>query len=338
MPWGSFITGAATELTRQRQAQTEEESLRKRMAYESMLKGQEKAIPQAVSPELSEYYKGIVESQKQTQLQQQQQQAQKDFETKSKRFLEMTSPEGKPYAGMEVMWHKLHSDLLGQLIPLSQSGALDQAIKQNPQQVKELNLIKNYSSNPNTETLAELKTLYEKGVPKTKEILKKPPSGQMTAINQVDRAINRLEGLISSMETEKFKTGPLSLRFQRGKAGNIYAQYKGTPKEVDFKAKNERFMNEYITAQTGAQRGFKEMAWLATAVPNVEQDLPENFLQKAKTTLSELKQNKDNMVNLLQQSGYQMGTLPVQQTMQPEQQPMQQSPELNNLKSKYGLQ
>src|SRR3990167_1737197 len=127
---------------------------------------------------------------------------------------------------------------------------------------------------------------------------------QVKAIEQTDKAIMRLQGLIGEMQKSQFKTGPLSPRFHRGTIGNVAMQYRGTVPEADFKAANERFVNEYITAQTGAQRGFKEMQWLGTAIPNVGEQIPEKFLPIAMKTLEELNANRKQMVNILDAAGY----------------------------------
>ena len=128
---------------------------------------------------------------------------------------------------------------------------------------------------------------------------------QVKAIEQTDKAIMRLQGLIGEMKKGQFKTGPLSPRFHRGTIGNVAMQYRGTVPEADFKAANERFVNEYITAQTGAQRGFKEMQWLGTAIPNVGEQIPEKFLPIAMKTLEELNANRKQMVEILGAAGYQ---------------------------------
>ena len=106
------------------------------------------------------------------------------------------------------------------------------------------------------------------------------------------------------MDTSPYQTGPLSPRFYRGPVGNIAMQYLGTPEERTFKAEVERFTNDYITAQTGAQRGFKEMQWLQTAIPNASVDTPKNFLANARSALQDLQDNQSEMTRMLNEGGY----------------------------------
>jgi len=130
------------------------------------------------------------------------------------------------------------------------------------------------------------------------------PSGQMVVLESTNKAISRLQRLIQLQQEKQFKTGPLSPRFYRGNIGNAAMQYLGTPEERVFKAENERFVNDYITAQTGAQRGFKEMTWLQTAIPSPSQDTPENYLVNAQSALEDLIRNRDQMLQMLEETGY----------------------------------
>ena len=61
MPY-QFIRGFAEGATKSRQAQQEEESLRKRAVFESMLRRKERQIPAAISPELEGLYKARKEA------------------------------------------------------------------------------------------------------------------------------------------------------------------------------------------------------------------------------------------------------------------------------------
>ena len=130
------------------------------------------------------------------------------------------------------------------------------------------------------------------------------PQGQLTALQSTDRAIVRLKKLIQTQKEKQFKTGPLSPRFYRGTVGNAAMQYVGSPEERVFKAENERFTNDYLTAQTGAQRGFKEMQWLQTAIPNAASDTPENYVTNAESALQDLIENRDRMLQGLEESGF----------------------------------
>lgn len=144
------------------------------------------------------------------------------------------------------------------------------------------------------------------GVPKQPVSAKQRaiPQGQLKAIEDTNKSITRLQGLIKDMQENKHKTGPLSPRFFRGNLGNVAMQYSKDAKGANFKAANERFINEYLTAQTGAQRGFKEIQWLSTAVPNPATDLPENYINKANSTLAELESNRNSMIQTLKDAGY----------------------------------
>ena len=130
------------------------------------------------------------------------------------------------------------------------------------------------------------------------------PSGQLTALKSTNQAIRRLKKVMQTQQEKGYQTGPLSPRFYRGAAGNLAMQYRGTPDERAFKAEVERFTNDYITAQTGAQRGFKEMDWLKTAIPNASADIPENFQANAASALQDLEDNRTQMLQMLEETGY----------------------------------
>lgn len=136
-------------------------------------------------------------------------------------------------------------------------------------------------------------------------VKKRPiPGGQLAALTQTNVAIARLEDLINTVKKTPMATGPFSGRFQRGPIANAYIQSVGSPEEVDFKGRSERFINSYLTAETGVQRGFKEIQYLATAIPNPAVDNPTNFLRKAESSIGEMKQKRNFMMQLLQQGGY----------------------------------
>ena len=130
------------------------------------------------------------------------------------------------------------------------------------------------------------------------------PQGQLVVLESTDKAITRLQKLIQVQQEKQYKTGPMSPRFYSGNLGNVAMQYAGSPEERVFKAENQRFTNDYITAQTGAQRGFKEVQWLQNAIPNPAQDTPENYLANAQSALEDLQRNKTQMLQTLKDAGY----------------------------------
>ena len=134
----------------------------------------------------------------------------------------------------------------------------------------------------------------------------KVPSGQLTVLNNTEKAMTILQDIIQDMEKNQYRTGPLSPRFYKTNVGNAAMQYFGTTKESDFKKKVSDYANAYANAQTGAQRGFKEIQWLNAAIPETFQDVPDKFLSAAKSSMERLRDNRENMRTLLGESGYQV--------------------------------
>ncbi|MBX4201214.1 hypothetical protein KW786_03795, partial [Candidatus Parcubacteria bacterium] len=141
---------------------------------------------------------------------------------------------------------------------------------------------------------------------------KKPiPGGQLKTILDTEEASNMLQDLQQTEKKSVFPTGPFNMAYNSGNVpftgfnpGAAYLQAKGRPGEVDFLKKNERFINKYLSAQTGAQRGFKEIEFLSSAVPNPKRDVPKNYLSSAKASLDELATNRASMFAALDAAGY----------------------------------
>jgi len=89
----------------------------------------------------------------------------------------------------------------------------------------------------------------------------------------------------------------------------------GKTGEPALKAKVRKLQAEFIKAQTGAQRGFKEMSFLLPALPQLE-------FQNNEQALEVLRSAKEDMKNYLNQMKKGTPT---------------KNKELNSLKSKYGL-
>ena len=138
------------------------------------------------------------------------------------------------------------------------------------------------------------------------------PEGRMEAVLNYSTAIRRLKELRTEMQTAKYGTGPASMRFQRGLFPNLYANVVGTPEEINFRDKASRYVNEYLTAQTGAQRGFKEIQFLEPTIPNPAYDAPATYLLKSKTSLKEMQSNLQSALEVMKAQGQRTDELEMQ--------------------------
>ncbi len=195
-----FIRGFAEAAGAERRAGTEAETRRQQAAYESMLRRGERQIPQALPPAQI----GALEAQAglagaraeavpaQTAVAQQQAQTQ-EFQAKTKAFLDMTDPEsGKPFLGLETQWHQLNSELLGRFSSAFQPGGqLAEGGGETPEDVEQIDLVREYVNNPTSANLKKIKQYYEPGVPRVEE---KRPTKRQLLDDARDEAYRRLGG------------------------------------------------------------------------------------------------------------------------------------------------
>jgi len=146
------------------------------------------------------------------------------------------------------------------------------------------------------------------GGPKEKKAL---TADQTNALIGTEDAIASLEKMMSMYDKmkDRTETGPFSARYWTpggffGKMGNLAMNIRGTPEEAAFKQLSLRFLNAYIKAQTGAQRGMKEVDWLSSAVPNPGNDREDMFINNMNVALKELKENRRRIGAFLDTAGY----------------------------------
>ncbi len=158
-------------------------------------------------------------------------------------------------------------------------------------------------------------------VPKTDEAKpRKLPSPQLTAINQLMDTISKAETLKSMSETGKYKTGPMALMYSDLPGASTFRGIKATPEEANFKALLQDFSASYITSKTGAQRGFKEMQWLESAMPNWRM-APNQFQKVSDGVISQLEKNLNTMIKNAKSAGYDLSDLGVETTNEKQPQP-----------------
>ena len=134
-----------------------------------------------------------------------------------------------------------------------------------------------------------------------------PDRTEADVVMQIDRTLDLLGWMKDEFKEGKYQTGPLQWRWSDKLPGSsTYMKIAGTPEEQSFKQINQRMLQAYLLAQSGVQRGFKEITWLSSAIPNTEQN-PEAFLESIDTFTKELGMNRQNVVGHLRQRGKAVG-------------------------------
>lgn len=131
----------------------------------------------------------------------------------------------------------------------------------------------------------------------------KLPQQQLTAINNAKTTIDLLRNVVDKSSSGKFDTGPTSLRYHSGTFGNPYMNVMGSPEEASFKSDLTDTNAAYASARTGAQRGFKEIQWLAPAMPNGEMK-PAALQAVGKQAMQRMAINLNNLITSAKSTGY----------------------------------
>jgi len=105
----------------------------------------------------------------------------------------------------------------------------------------------------------------------------------------------------------KFKTGPMSFRYTPEDIplgiGQRYASAVSTPEETQFTADLTATQAAYAKAESGVQRGFKEIQFLTSAMPRGTL-APEKLIAVAESAIGRQLINMDNVVKSLENAGY----------------------------------
>lgn len=120
--------------------------------------------------------------------------------------------------------------------------------------------------------------------------------------------LSSLGNSIGIMGAIKDKAGPMgvspmSLRYGTSPIANEYGKYTLNPEQSQFKADLTEAVNQYLKAQTGVQRGFKEISFLSSALPEGRQK-PENFTANAEAVIGRSIMQMEHIVDALKKSGY----------------------------------
>jgi hypothetical protein len=129
------------------------------------------------------------------------------------------------------------------------------------------------------------------------------PQRQIELIQDTAEVALGMDKIVNDMEKNKFKTGMLSPRFYPGIKGDIPMQVVGKPEEASFKAAVDRYFQKYRKVTTGVQAGYPELQWLAADVPKTT-DRPDILIDKAYSTKEINVENLRNMLNVLDDTGY----------------------------------
>lgn len=137
---------------------------------------------------------------------------------------------------------------------------------------------------------------------KVEQRQRKPlPQSQMKAIEDAYAVINNLNTIKD--KADRFKTGPTSFRFSQAPFAQAYMGAVGTPEEASYKADITNAQATYASAMTGAQRGFKEIQWLESALPSANLP-PDKMKSVTDTALARMRKNLQNLLSVAKKSGY----------------------------------
>ena len=141
----------------------------------------------------------------------------------------------------------------------------------------------------------------------------KIPSGQSTTLMEGFDAVRKMRDLRKMInENPDIETGPGNFAFHRqgptAFLGNLSNQYMTDPDKArrvtDMSMLSNQLQDEYRRVVTGAQAGFPEIRFLQTAMPSTERQTRLNLLQGLDLTEKETVAKLDEMISVLEASGY----------------------------------
>lgn len=137
-----------------------------------------------------------------------------------------------------------------------------------------------------------------------------PSAEQIKTLLAASRAIRDLQSIKKAALSGKFKTGPITAGGE-AKYHDIpwYSNYElqtssNSREEIRLRALERLMQSNFLTAQTGAQRGFKEIAFLLPAVPSLKGDLPKNLAEKADIGIKRFQADLEDAYAQLSESGF----------------------------------
>lgn len=98
--------------------------------------------------------------------------------------------------------------------------------------------------------------------------IKSMPAPKQKVIDDLVSVIGILDQISQKAQTGKYKTGFGSAYSQTAPFQKARMSLFGKPEEATFKSDLTDAQAAYASAKTGAQRGFKEIAWLESAMPS----------------------------------------------------------------------
>jgi hypothetical protein len=130
----------------------------------------------------------------------------------------------------------------------------------------------------------------------------KTKSGKQLSASQSDAMLGTITSLqlMDEMDrlvkTRKVDVGPSQVKFTNAPGADRYIAALGTDEEREFKKALRAYQSSYLKAQTGSQRGMKEVSFIlpATVDPNLKQDkFGLDIESSRKTALKQLKLYSD---------------------------------------------
>lgn len=147
-----------------------------------------------------------------------------------------------------------------------------------------------------------------RGIPTLIDVPELKPDFSDSQLKSLNDSVSVLQILDDIEKTSpKMKTGAFSGRFDQNIPFNQkYMALMGTPEEAQFKSDLTDLSTTYASAKTGAQRGFKEIQWLSSAIPTG--DLPSDKLTAVASKARErMSINMRNMLISAEKNGVRLG-------------------------------
>lgn len=132
--------------------------------------------------------------------------------------------------------------------------------------------------------------------------IKSMPSSKQKVIDDLISGIGILDQISQKSQTGKYKTGYMSAYSQTSPFHKARMSLRGKPEEAAFKADLTDAQAAYASARTGAQRGFKEIAWLESAMPSGDTP-PEQLSALSSRARERLELNLRNALLSAQKTG-----------------------------------